>query len=1358
MRTTMKKICAVLLSLIMVVGVMPFASFATEYPSVAPGEDVIITLDGVDVTSAIYSFTPIESGVYTFYCCTSDYDSCGYLWDADGNELAYNDDSDSSSNFRIIYDMTAGVTYLLKARFYNQENSGSMTVKVEKAVPATSIEIVGDALTDRVGAQHHYSYKVEPEGAYAGELTWTSDNESVVKIYYDSYIIFAGAGTANLTVTSSFGISDTVKITVLDSDEVTLGNPATAYISEYKNASIRFTAPEDGVYTFYSNGQKISSYACLYDLEMAIKAYDTDYEENDVYLQCTMSAGETFIFVLTSAYLSDIPFELGVGKKTAAEGISLSKTAVEGYVGGKKILVPVYEPVYADRESLLWESSNEAVAVVNDGVVEFISIGNATITATSENGFTASCEVSVKDYQTISRGETKTPYLEPGESMWYYFTPEEDGYYSFVSSSKKDTVAHLYDSTGETELASNDDSSYGFNFELVYYMEAGTVYLLETLFFGDSTSGELPVTAYMVDEENEIIHEVEEYIYDDYGHNGVCVLCGEDVSAEHAYGDGTECVCGKIHYHSSNSWEMNNSIHFGVCDTCHKFVEQKHIDDGNGICMICGREIHDCSVEKWNYDDSMHYGYCYLCGDTIVSEHDFDENGNCVCGYFEHEHDTNEFDIDVTHHCCICSKCKLEQGEWQTHEYFDSICECGKEYIDGLYFGEILVSDGQYLDNNGNVTSSQPDDGYAYFEDHVLTLHNFTYEGNGKEYFDVCGGLYTETDLTIVLEGTNKIHCRNGDAIHMACCSLTIQGDGELTVIADDNNDGIDVNGGDLVIESGTIFIEATDHGIEMFGDLLTINGGNFIINAGDDGMDIDGDIVINGGVFDINAEDNGIDGYYDIDINDGDFFIYTHDDNGIESNGGSITISGGRFEFATNYNGIACDYTVYLNGGSFVFDVGNMAIEAYDDITLSDAFMHYSSVYYDDYMVLFDGNDVVTDGIVQESDEIYTQIEKDWITLSEDDFIYTGDALKTPTVTVEDHNGNILIEGEDYTLSWSKLPLQEYGNYYLTVIGCGMYNGVKIITVSVEDLVLDGPVGDYFYADNVRVNAYRLAEYDGDLYYIGDYHRLAKNKTVYLSKEAVEGFTYADGTPLAAGYFTFGKDGKMQIVNGPMGDYFYRDNIRVNAYRLAEYNGDLYYIGDYHRLAKNKTIYLSKEAVEGFMYADGTPLAAGYFTFGEDGKMQIVNGPMGDYFYKDNVRVNAYRLAEYNGNLYYIGDYHRLAKNKTIYLSKEAVEGFTYADGTPLAAGYFTFGEDGTMQIVNGPMGDYFYRNNVRVNAYQLVEYNGDLYFISDYHKLIKNKTIHLGKNFVEGFTYADGTPLKAGHYTFDEEGKMVK
>ena len=281
------------------------------------------------------------------------------------------------------------------------------------------------------------------------------------------------------------------------------------------------------------------------------------------------------------------------------------------------------------------------------------------------------------------------------------------------------------------------------------------------------------------------------------------------------------------------------------------------------------------------------------------------------------------------------------------------------------------------------------------------------------------------------------------------------------------------------------------------------------------------------------------------------------------------------------------------------------------------------------------------------------------------------------------------------------------------------------------------GVIGDYLYDENgFMVHAYKLAKVNGDYYFVNDGHKVTKNKEVYIVAEFLEGTTFKPG------YYRFDANGKMIINNGANADgFFYIDGVKQLAYQLIEFEGSYYFINDFHKYAVNKTIYLTEQFLE------GTNFKPGYYEFGADGKMIIKNGALPDgFFYLNGVKQKAYQLIEFEGSYYFINDFHKYAVNKTIYLTEQFLE------GTNFKPGYYEFGADGKMIIKNGALSDgFFYLNGVKQLAYQLIEYNGDYYFISDYHKYVAGKREYLTAQLLVG------TNLKPGYYEFDANGKMI-
>ena len=98
----------------------------------------------------------------------------------------------------------------------------------------------------------------------------------------------------------------------------------------------------------------------------------------------------TFLILMTAIVSS-------CDKDIALTGIDLDKISTEVMVGATQNLTVVYTPVDATSKNIIWESTAPAVATVDNGLVTGVSLGTATIKATSEenSAFQVTCEVTV---------------------------------------------------------------------------------------------------------------------------------------------------------------------------------------------------------------------------------------------------------------------------------------------------------------------------------------------------------------------------------------------------------------------------------------------------------------------------------------------------------------------------------------------------------------------------------------------------------------------------------------------------------------------------------------------------------------------------------------------------------------------------------------------------------------------------------------------------------------------------------------------------------------------------------------------------------------------------------------------------
>ena len=164
--------------------------------------------------------------------------------------------------------------------------------------------------------------------------------------------------------------------------------------------------------------------------------------------------------------------------------------------------------------------------------------------------------------------------------------------------------------------------------------------------------------------------------------------------------------------------------------------------------------------------------------------------------------------------------------------------------VDGVFVDGKRLTDGLYLENG--CRSIQTEDtvnkevGYAYYEDGVLTLHNFEWETHGD--YDA---VFSHKPLTVKAEGENHVtsHSKGINAYN----TLTMTGDGSLELLSN-------------------------QYGIFAM-DEVTVNSGRWrICDTMYDGLWLYMDLTMNGGTLEISGDDGGIygDDWPTIHVNDG--------------------------------------------------------------------------------------------------------------------------------------------------------------------------------------------------------------------------------------------------------------------------------------------------------------------------------------------------------------------------------------------------------------------------------------------------------------------------------------------------------
>lgn len=138
---------------------------------------------------------------------------------------------------------------------------------------------------------------------------------------------------------------------------------------------------------------------CLYSKDnTADKSWSLDVVRKIIFTQTDVAV---YLWADDASY--NVPygnfrkFTFEGNKTVAVTGITLNKTTATLTEGETLALSATVSPDNATDKTLIWTSSDEAVATVKDGVVTAVKLGRATITAASMSNpsVSATCEVVV---------------------------------------------------------------------------------------------------------------------------------------------------------------------------------------------------------------------------------------------------------------------------------------------------------------------------------------------------------------------------------------------------------------------------------------------------------------------------------------------------------------------------------------------------------------------------------------------------------------------------------------------------------------------------------------------------------------------------------------------------------------------------------------------------------------------------------------------------------------------------------------------------------------------------------------------------------------------------------------------------
>ena len=685
--------------------------------------------------------------------------------------------------------------------------------------------------------------------------------------------------------------------------------------------------------------------------------------------------------------------------------------------------------------------------------------------------------------------------------------------------------------------------------------------------------------------------------------------------------------------------------------------------------------------------------------------------------------------------------------------------------------GGVGLNSGEYLDLNGNVTTTQPEGGYAYYTNGTLTLNNYSYTGEGYMHQvnpDRTAAVYGKLKpLTIVLVGENSLKNTFTDGNGSAVCAdtLTIQGEGTLTAEAAysalEANEAMFIQGGSLNLNSArAIFSYGT---VTVSGGTVTGNGHGYA----EDGWTFENNVTIlkpQGG----NAGEDGYlydaNGYTANSFKLARAYTVTFLDKYGEQIGEAQTVEHGKSATAPTAPEVT-GYTFTNWDKDFTAVTSDLTVQAVytvNEYTLTVYILAKDGEAVE-LTVPYGANLLEVLAAAAQEGKIPAIGDKFDVNIPNYHIGYSRTTHYSYLISADEGYGEV---DESMTMPAGDFEIDQdsvmFGWIFTDRDGDGVYgaeyyseeDGYLTGWQYVEEDFDDVEGGAWYYFDTVLID---------DVEY---YYRAEGITRVPYPEETINGITYGPNEEdleyaeehnktfldKDTGLFVFGDDGKFQQNHSGVSEYEGENRKVTNGLiewhpgvvDLAQY---LYFIGD-EEVGGNKLatgdVYVARNSTSREF------VIGGVYTFSESGPLceydgiTEVNGKL--RYYEDAQLMLGKGLTKVGENYIYVRSNGELVVNNEYYIS---------ANSLGIATGIYEFDENGYMidpapADKNGVFAEdgglYYYENGKRTYA-GLTEYNGGIIYVTSSGKLAT------GKYYV---TKVNDTGYEAGFYFFDEEGYM--
>ena len=256
-----------------------------------------------------------------------------------------------------------------------------------------------------IGESTTLTYTIQPANTTYKDVEWSSSNPAVATVE-DGKITAKTEGKATIQVKmKNSDVKGTCEISV---------NPITATSITLNKESLNLTI-----------GQKETlTYTIIPDNTTNKEVEWTSGDEKIAIVSSTgevtaVGEGTAIIAVKVKSNRNILSTCKVVVSPVKVTGVSLNLSTISIERGKSQQIIATVLPTNATNKKIVWSSSNTSIATVVDGTISGLAVGNATITATTEDGsFVATCQVAVTPIKVtgITLSATTASLLE-GETL-----------------------------------------------------------------------------------------------------------------------------------------------------------------------------------------------------------------------------------------------------------------------------------------------------------------------------------------------------------------------------------------------------------------------------------------------------------------------------------------------------------------------------------------------------------------------------------------------------------------------------------------------------------------------------------------------------------------------------------------------------------------------------------------------------------------------------------------------------------------------------------------------------------------------------------------------------------------------------